>query len=50
MALDDPAMKNRTTLAAALILGVLSVVALRPSIRGVDGVGNYVYLIGTSKN
>lgn len=39
------AIGKRESAALALALAILSVVFLRPSIRGHDGVGNYVYLM-----
>lgn len=40
-----PAIGKRESAAVAIVLALLSVVFLRPSIRGHDGVGNYVYLM-----
>lgn len=40
-----PAIGKRESAAVAIVLALLSVVFLRPSIRGNDGVGNYVYLM-----
>lgn len=45
MATAEKATRNREAALAAALLVVLCAVAIRPSIRGVDGVGNYVYLM-----
>lgn len=45
-----PATGKREPVVMALVLTALTCLALRPSIRGVDGAGNYVYLMSIMKD